>query len=217
MKTLLVLLFSLTLNAAIQIIDTPIVFNEKRIDLSKKYILKHYGREVEDLKIHARMIVIHWTATNDFDCSIQRFKNSTLPSDRPLIQQASALNVSTHFVVDRNGTIYRLMDENMMARHVIGLNYCSISIENVGGKNNIDNLTQAQFKANIQLINYLKNKYPHIEYLIGHHEYTDFVDTPLWLEKDDNYRTLKYDPGNDYMSRLRKYFPGLKTPKPDNL
>jgi beta-N-acetylhexosaminidase len=207
------LLLSLCVHATIQIIDSPIIFDDERVSLSKEYIHEHYGMKVDDIQIQARMIVVHWTATNDFKCSMQRFTRPLLPSDRPLIKQASPLNVSTHFVVDRNGTIYRLMDEKMMARHVIGLNYCSIGIENVGGENNIDNLTPAQFKANIKLIKYLKDKHPEIEYLIGHHEYTDFTDHPLWLEKDEDYRTLKYDPGDDFMSRLRSNFPSLKAPE----
>ncbi len=45
------------------------------------------------------------------------------------------------------------MPENYMARHVIGLNYYSIGIENVGGKNNRkEDLTKAQLESNIKLI-----------------------------------------------------------------
>ena len=198
------------MHANISIIDRPIIFNEKRIALSKQYLQKHYGLNVKNINIHAKIIVVHWTAINDFKRSIERFIEPTLPSDRPDIQKASALNVSTHFMIDRDGTIYRLMPETIMARHVIGLNYSAIGIENVGGENNIDNLTQAQFQANIALIDYLRSKYPSIEYLIGHHEYTHLTDHPLWLEKDKNYRTLKYDPGDAFMYRLREHFPKLK-------
>ncbi len=41
-------------------------------------------------------------------------------------------------MVDRDGTRYRLMPETYMARHVIGLNYYSIGIENVGGSMEIE-------------------------------------------------------------------------------
>jgi len=44
----------------------------------------------------------------------------------------------------------------------------------------VDNLTDAQIQANIALVRYLKNKYPTIEYLIGHHEYLHFEGHPLW-------------------------------------
>ena len=63
------------------------------------------------------------------------------------------------------------MSENWMARHVIGLNYSSIGVENVGGKGNkVDDLTKAQRQANLDLIRYLRYKYPSMQYLIGHNE-----------------------------------------------
>jgi N-acetylmuramoyl-L-alanine amidase len=204
----LFLLLSLNL-FAIEIINKPIIFNELRIDLTKEYILKHYGLKVKDIKIIPRIIVIHWTTNNDFEGSYRRFINPTLSSDRPDIQKASALNVSAHFMVKRDGTIYRLMDETSMARHIIGLNYSSIGIENVGGEKNIDNLTSAQLEANIELIDYLTHKYRTIKYLIGHFEYTNFTEHPLWLEKDKSYRTKKYDPGEIFTDRLQKRFKNL--------
>lgn len=208
MRTLLLLFFTVKL-FAITIINKPIVFDEKRIDLTHDYIKTRYALDVDDISIIPQMVVVHWTASHNLNGCIERFKNPTLPSDRGNISKASSLNVSTHFMIDRDGTIYRLMDETLMARHVIGLNYSSIGIENVGGKHNKDDLTPAQLKANIELIAYLKNKYSTIEYLIGHHEYTDFTDHPLWLENDDRYRTIKYDPGDEFMDKLRQHFPEL--------
>ncbi|MEO6685991.1 MAG: hypothetical protein ABIN24_08500 [Dyadobacter sp.] len=40
--------------------------------------------------------------------------------------------------------------------------------------------------------------------MIGHYEYTDFVDDPLWKEVDSNYRTTKTDPGIDFMKDIRE-------------
>jgi len=199
----LILLLSLNL-FAIEIINRPIVFDDTRKQLTQEYIHSHYGIQTQDISITPKIIVIHWTAMNDFNRSYQRFTEPVLPSDRPDIQKASALNVSAHFMVTRDGTVYRLMDETTMARHIIGLNYSSIGIENVGGQNNKENLTDRQLDANKELIHYLKTKYPSIEYLIGHFEYTNFVNHALWLEKDKNYRTQKYDPGDMFMNRLRK-------------
>lgn len=208
MRSVWILLLALNLYA-INIIDNPIPFDETRIELSKAYILQRYSLDVNDISITPRIIVIHWTATNDFDTSYNRFVDAFLPLDRPQIQKASRLNVSSHFLIDTNGDIYRLMDETTMARHIIGLNYSSIGIENVGGKGNNDNLTPAQLKANIALIDYLQNKYQSIEQLIGHHEYTQCTNSPLWLEKDQNYRTEKFDPGESFMQKLRVHFPSL--------
>ena len=205
------LLLFISLNLfAINIIDKPITFDKKRVELTQRYISKHYNLKVDSITIEPRIIVIHWTAIDNFEDSYKRFVQASLPSDRPDIQAASALNVSAHFMVKRDGTIYRLMNETTMARHIIGLNYSSIGIENVGGQNNKANLTPAQLKANVELIKYLTKKYRSIDYLIGHFEYTRFVNHPLWLEKDPNYRTLKYDPSPAFMHSLRQTFPRLK-------
>jgi beta-N-acetylhexosaminidase len=140
----------------------------------------------------------------DFEKSFKRLESELLFSDRADIAKASALNVSAHFLVDRDGTIHQLMPDNWMARHVIGLNYSSIGVENVGGEaNKKEDLTQAQLQANIALVNYLKAKYPTIKNVIGHYEYRDFENTPLWLEKDDGYRTKKSDPGEKFMRDVR--------------
>ena len=189
----------------LQIIDKPIDFGPDRIAMTKEYIKSHYGMNVQNIVITPKIIMLHWTAEMDFDKSFKRLQPEKLLSDRKDIVKASALNVSSHFMVDRDGTIYRLMPENWMARHVIGLNYSSIGIENIGGKDNkIDDLTPEQRQANIDLVLYLKAKYPTIEYLIGHHEYKQMEHTPLWLEKDKGYRTVKSDPGEKFMADIRK-------------
>ena len=187
------------------IIQKPIKFTKKREDLTKEYIKKHYGLNVKDIKIEPIAIVLHWTAVPTFNKSFARLYPETLPTDRADIAKASALNVSAHYLVKRNGTIYQLMPDNIMARHVIGLNYSSIGIENVGGKDNKkEDLTHAQVIANAKLIKYLRFKYPKIEFLIGHYEYTAMQKTGLWLEKDKNYRTKKVDPGKKFMQEVRK-------------
>ncbi|MCK4442077.1 MAG: N-acetylmuramoyl-L-alanine amidase, partial [Sulfurovaceae bacterium] len=176
-KTLLLLISTAILNASsaqesINIIDKPIVFEQERIDMTKEYIQKHYGLLVDNIEITPQIIVLHWTADMSFNKSFNRLKPQRLFSDRKDIAKASALNVSAHFLVARDGTIYRLMPENWMARHVIGLNYSAIGVENVGGSGNKkDDLTPAQLKSNIKLVKYLKEKYPTITHLIGHYEY----------------------------------------------
>jgi len=199
----------------LQIIDKPIDFGQARIEMTKEYIASHYGKKVESIEIIPKIIVLHWTAEMSLDKSFDRLKPEKLLSDRKDILNASALNVSAHFLVARDGTIYRLMPENWMARHVIGLNYSSIGIENVGGKGNqSEDLTPEQLRANIALVGYLKGKFPTIEYLIGHHEYRQMEVTPLWLERDKGYRTVKKDPGENFMRKVRKAveFMELKTP-----
>ena len=219
-KSLLVSLSLFTLLLAqqpqtIKIVDKPIDFGKERIAMTKDYIKQHYGLKVNNIRITPKIIVLHWTAEMSFNKSFKRLQPQKLLTDRKDIAKASALNVSAQFLVARDGTIYRLMPENWMARHVIGLNYSSIGVENVGGKGNKkDDLTQAQRRSNIKLIRYLKAKYPSIEYLIGHHEYRQMEKTSLWLEKDKGYRTVKSDPGKKFMDEMRKATKDLhlKTP-----
>jgi len=199
----------------LQIIDKPIDFGAERIAMTKEYIQTHYGKTVKDITITPRIILLHWTAEMSFEKSFKRLQPQRLLTDRKDIAKASLLNVSAQFMVARDGTIYRLMPENWMARHVIGLNYSSIGIENVGGKDNKkDDLTIAQRKSNIKLIKYLKAKYPSIDYLMGHHEYRQMEGTSLWLELDKGYRTVKSDPGARFMSEMREATKHLRLKMP---
>ncbi len=184
------------------IVDHPITFNEERKILTLEYLQNRYGLEQESPKIDPKMIVLHWTVIPTFQKSFEAFDPVTLPNWRPDIKNVSGLNVSSQFMVDRDGTIYQLLPETTMARHVIGLNHCAIGVENIGGTEELP-LTKAQLKSNIWLVKYLKDKYD-IEYLIGHYEYTLFENHPLWLEKDEGYRTVKTDPGPDFMNNVRK-------------
>lgn len=184
------------------IVDRPIEFGEERIQLTKEYLEQRYGLQKDTPEIEPKMIVLHWTAIPTLEKSYQAFEKSTLPNWRPDIETVSGLNVSAHFLVDRDGTIYRLMPEKTMARHVIGLNHCAIGIENVGGTEDSP-LTRKQLRANVWLVDYLAEKYD-IEYLIGHYEYTRFEGHPLWLEVDEGYRTKKTDPGQKFMKRVRR-------------
>lgn len=198
-----------------KMIEKPIVFGPQRIALTKQYIKQHYGKAVSDITIEPKVIVLHWTADRGLESSFRRMEPERLPGSRGDIVSAGVLNVSAHFLVARDGTIYRLMPENRMARHVIGLNFSSIGIENVGGEDNTkQDLTPAQRYANIALVRYLKQKYPDIEYLIGHHEYRRMESSPLWLERDKGYRTEKRDPGAVFMSEVRSALGdlGLKSP-----
>jgi len=201
----LLVLISLIITSCstVKIVDKPITFDNERDSLTLEYLEKRYGLVQETPTITPKMVVVHWTAIPTLDKSYNAFKDSKLPNWRPEIVNASALNVSSQFLIDQDGTVYRLLPETTMARHVIGLNHCAIGIENVGGLKDKP-LTKKQLKANIKLINYLKKKYPQIDYVIGHFEYTNFEGHELWLEKDEGYRTEKTDPGTEFITTIRQ-------------
>lgn len=185
-----------------EIVDRPISFSGDRVEMTRAYIRQHYGLEDPSITITPKIVVLHWTAVGTFERSYAVFHRETL-GGRPDLESAGQVNVSVQFLVDRDGTIYRLMPEMWMGRHVIGLNYDAIGVENVGGTRGEDDLTDAQIEANIRLVRYLAERYSTIEYLIGHHEYRLFEGHPLWRELDPDYRTEKSDPGERFMSAVR--------------
>ena len=191
-------------SSSLNIVDKPISFSKERIDLTREYEKKHYGIIKNNISILPKIIVLHWTAINSFQKSFDTFNQEKLEGSRPYLANAGQVNVAIQFLVDKDGEVYRLMPETKMARHVIGINYCSIGVENVGGAKDVDDLTDDQIDANIKLVRYLVKKFPTIEYLIGHYEYREFEGHPLWKEIDSTYRTEKFDPGERFMNAVRK-------------
>lgn len=187
--------------ATFRIFDKPIIFDADRKRLSLEYLEKRHGLKQDQPIIKPIMVVLHWTDIPTVEQTFDAFNKSRLPEARKEIASASSLNVSSQFVIDRDGTVFRLLPDTVFARHVIGLNYCAIGVENIGSDKNP--LTAAQLVANEELIRYLKRKYP-IQYVIGHYEYTRFKGTDLWKESDPAYNTQKTDPGVEFMRRIRE-------------
>lgn len=195
------------------VVDKPVRFGPERERLTREYIKERYGAGGEGVSLSPRVLVLHWTGSSDLEASFSFMDPETLPEARADIAAGGRLNVSAHFLVGRDGTVYRLMPETRMARHTIGLNLSAIGVENVGGKDG-DDLTPAQARANAWLARELKDRYPALEYLIGHHEYLRFEGHPLWLERSAAYRTRKSDPGERFMGEVRRLAApaGLKGP-----
>lgn len=181
----------------------PIQFDEKRVALTREYQLSHYGINSDSIEIEPKMIVLHWTCIPKLDVTFRIFDKPTLALVRR-DKLPGDLNVSSHFLVDRDGSIYQLMPETWMARHVIGLNHYAIGIENIGGVDGKDDLTKEQARANAFLVCYLKKKYPTINHVIGHNNYLKYKKTILWLEKDPTYQTDKTDPGPMFLNKIKK-------------
>ena len=187
-------------NDEIVIIDKPINYDSTRIKLSLDYLKTRHGLLQDKPIIEPTIIVLHYTDFGTLESIFNYFNNTEIENSRSLIKSQSLLNVSAHFLVDRDGKIYRLMQETLFARHTIGLNYCAIGIENIGSAKNP--LTKEQVIANIKLVKYLCGKYK-IEYLIGHSEYLSFQKSSLWKETNPDYFTYKSDPGDDFMKEVR--------------
>lgn len=191
----------------IKIIQKPIDYSKEKIKLSLEYMKEHHGLNQQTPKIAPKIIVLHYTAGGTVESNFKYFNNLHLENQRSTLKKQSSLNVSSHFIIDRDGTIYQLVDPELFARHTIGLNYCAIGVENIGSK--AQPLTDKQVEANVELVKYLTKKYP-IEYLIGHSEYGVFRNSKLWKESDPKYFTGKADPGDDFMKKVRTKLMDLK-------
>lgn len=192
----------------LKVVERPIVWDSLRQKLSLEYLEQRHAIRQSSPSITPRMVVVHWTAIPTLEGSWRAFEKATLPTSRKELLQNSTLNVSVAFLVDYDGTIYRLLPDTAFTRHCIGLNYLAVGIENVGdGAKNP--LTEAQLRSNTKIIKYLSRKYP-IEYLIGHHEYGKFRNSTLWKETNPQYFTQKTDPGDAFMASLRRKVKKLK-------
>ncbi|MFY1045428.1 peptidoglycan recognition family protein [Chryseobacterium sp. GP-SGM7] len=204
---LFILNFSFAQDLGLKIIDKPINYSAERVALSLEYLKDHHGLNQKTATIVPKMIVLHYTAGGTVESNFKYFNKTHLESARNTLKKQSTLNVSSQYIIDRDGTVYQLMEPTQFARHTIGLNYCAIGVENIGSKN--QPLTEKQIEANAQLIRYLTKKYK-IEYLIGHSEYGVFRNSELWRESDPKYFTGKEDPGKDFMTKVRQQVSDLK-------
>ena len=197
----------------------------ERVKLTKAYFKIHNrnlyqqlppGNDASAIGFQPRLVVVHYTVIPTLEKTIATFNPKTIDGGRQIVARNGSLNVGIHFVVDRDGAIYSHYPENVMARHVIGLNHVAIGIENIGdrdlGASLTDGegvpLTDAQLSANVALIRYLAGKYPGLNYLIGHSEYRDLESKEhpahsLFQEDVEGYRTEKSDPGRRFMEALR--------------
>lgn len=180
------------------------IFSAERVELSNRYNLHHYGIDSCYLR-NPKIIVLHYTAFHTLQESLRFFKPAVLdPVLRSDIKAGGDVNVSTHYLVDRDGTLYQLASENLCCRHVIGFNYTAIAIENVGS--DAKDLTEAQCRSNAALVTRIMARHPSIEYLIGHSEYRDshLPHFKLFKENDPSYRlTDKTDPGAPFLACVR--------------
>ena len=194
------------------LIATPLPFkiktyntlSKKRLNLTIEYAKRHYNMNTYLLR-NPKIIVIHYTALPTLKMSLGAFKKDTLPSYRAKLTPYGQLNVGTHFVVDRDGTVFTLLPTTVMGRHTMGFNHVAIGIENVG--TNEHDLTDKQVKSNAALSAMLIARHPSIEHIIGHQDYMNqsMPHFKYYLRKDTTYNPMiKIDPGWSFMKRVKE-------------
>jgi hypothetical protein len=82
---------------------------------------------------------------------------ASLASTLAEFQKAGGRQVSVHYVIDRNGDIYQMVNDNERANHCMGANESSIGIEHVGSET--DALSAPQAAASAALIRWLLQQY----------------------------------------------------------
>ncbi len=184
-------------------VDTFDILSREKLDLTVQYNKENYGIDTYKLDT-PRIIVVHYTAIDDLDATLNLFKQDNIASSRDYIKDFSSLNVGIHYVVDKDGKIYHLMPDTIVARHLIGFNHVSLGIENIA-KDSTD-LTYEQIESDAKLIRFLLEKYPTIEYVIGHHEYNNkkLPHYKYFRSLNPAYKPYgKIDPGDWFMKKLR--------------
>ena len=185
-------------------IDRLLDWSDERARLTLEYRRAHEGGETLD--IVPRVVVLHHTGGGSWKATWRYFNRPTIEAARGKLARAGRVNVSAHFLVDRDGTIYRLQPETRFARHAVGMNHLAIGVENVGDGKRWP-LTEKQVEANAALIRYLVAKHG-VRTVLGHFEISDR--TPGFRELDPAYRNRKPDPGEAFMRRVRAKIADLK-------
>jgi N-acetyl-anhydromuramyl-L-alanine amidase AmpD len=183
------------------VIDAPMKWSDERARLTLEYRRQHSDPDAKDLTIEPRVIILHYTDGGSADATRAYFDAPRIEAARGALARAGAVNVSSHFLVDRDGTVYQLQPATRFARHCIGMNHIAIGIENVGDDAKYP-LTDAQVAADAALVRMLVQRYP-ITHLLGHYEVMKFRANPYYVERDPTYTNDKPDPGVGFMTRVR--------------
>jgi beta-N-acetylhexosaminidase len=182
------------------IVADPIPYGPGRLAEMQAYAGRHYGLSTYRL-LHPRVIVIHFTDTPDF-----RSTYNTFAPDVPDVELHELPGVCSHFVIDRDGTIYQLVPLDIMCRHTVGLNWTAIGIEHVGFTDAEVMNNQREFDASLALVHWLRCRFHiSVDNVIGHNEslsspYHHENVAALRTQTHDDFRRADMDV---YRSRLR--------------
>ena len=136
--------------STLKIVEKPIEFNKERTQLSIQYLRERHGIIQSNASIVPQMIVLHYTGGGSIKSVFNYFNNTLIEDARKLNKDQSILNVSAHYLVDRDGTVYHLLADTLLARHAIGLNFCAIAVENIGSED--QPLTKEEVMANANFV-----------------------------------------------------------------
>ena len=145
------------------IVQKPIPFPQKRKDQMAAYSMRHYGVS-SFLLTDPHVVVEHFTTSNSMQAAWNYFA-----ANEPNLGQLPG--VCSHFIIDRDGTIYQLVPLSIRCRHAVGLNDSAFGIEDVGTSDRHILNNPAMMRASLSLTLWLMAEY-HIQVrdVIGHSE-----------------------------------------------
>lgn len=144
--------------------STPIPYGAERRAQMRAYARRHYGIDSDVLR--PKVIVEHYTASNSFQAAFQTFVRNQRD-----VELGELPGVCAHYLIDRDGTIHRLVRETLMCRHTVGLNWAAIGIEHVGTSDRQVLGNARQRKASLALTRSLQGRYGiATKNVIGHAE-----------------------------------------------
>jgi hypothetical protein len=137
---------------------------ERRADMAA-YARRHYG--IDDYRLrNPRVIVEHYTVTSTFAPVYNTFARN-----EPDVELHELPGICSHYVIDRDGTIYRLVPTSIMCRHTVGLNWTAIGIEHVGMSDAQVMGNRRQLAASLRLTRALQGRFRiSTRNVIGHNE-----------------------------------------------
>jgi N-acetylmuramoyl-L-alanine amidase len=143
----------------------PIPFGQDRKADMAAYARRHYG--IDDYRLRdPKVIVEHYTVTSSFPPVFDLFSRNV-----PDAELHELPGVCSHYVIDRDGTIYRLVPTTIMCRHTVGLNWTAIGIEHVGQSDAQVMGNRRQLAASLRLTRALQGRYGiATRNVIGHNE-----------------------------------------------
>jgi beta-N-acetylhexosaminidase len=157
--------------AALALLSPPAIhqwripFPQKRKDEMAAYARRHYG--IDSYRLRSPHVIVEHVAVA---ASAAATRNTFVP-DRADPELHELPNVCSHFVVDRDGTIYQLVDLRIMCRHTVGLNYTAIGIEHAGYTDGDVLGNRRQLAASLKLTAWLRCRYGiPLTDVIGHNE-----------------------------------------------
>jgi beta-N-acetylhexosaminidase len=128
------------------------------------YAKRHYG--LDTWRLRPRVIVQHYTASTTFESAYWTFAANVPDSELHELP-----GTCTHFIIDRDGTIYQLVPLHVMCRHTVGLNHVSVGIEHVGMSDAEILSNPRMMRSSLRLTAWLMRKHGiALGNVIGHNE-----------------------------------------------